>query len=96
MNREQVVMVTGVSSGIGRATAELPAREGNRVYGTLRKEAGGDGSLADVELVRLDVRDAESLDHGVRQFGIRVCPETCLGEARTLSRDFRGKSRSLL
>jgi NAD(P)-dependent dehydrogenase (short-subunit alcohol dehydrogenase family) len=28
MSREQVVMVTGVSSGIGRATAELLTREG--------------------------------------------------------------------
>lgn len=72
MNREYVVMVTGVSSGIGRATAELLAHEGYRVYGTLRKDAGGDGSLPDVELVRLDVRDEES---------VRSCVRTVLDRA---------------
>ncbi len=66
MSREDVVIVTGVSSGIGRATAELLAHEGFRVFGTLRNDAAADRSLPGVELVRLDVRNAESVRSCVR------------------------------
>jgi len=37
MNSDQIVLVTGASSGIGRATAELFAKEGYIVYGTSRR-----------------------------------------------------------
>jgi NAD(P)-dependent dehydrogenase (short-subunit alcohol dehydrogenase family) len=57
MSREQVVMVTGVSSGIGRATAGLLAREGFRVpvvdqsgrIDALVKYGGYAGSLCGAE-----------------------------------------------
>ena len=45
-------MITGVSSGIGLAAAQVLASKGFRVFGTVRKEAQ---SLHGVELVRLDV-----------------------------------------
>jgi short-subunit dehydrogenase len=37
MSNSTVVVVTGVPSGIGRATAEKFARQGCRVFGTLRR-----------------------------------------------------------
>ena len=48
----KTVLITGVSSGIGLATAQLLARKGFRVFGTVRKETQ---ALQGVELVKLDV-----------------------------------------
>src|SRR5499426_531701 len=53
----RVVLITGASSGIGRATAELLATRGHRVFGGVRAPAT---TLAGVELVPLDVRDEAS------------------------------------
>jgi short-subunit dehydrogenase len=39
MSSEQIVLVTGASSGIGKATAEFFAKEGYTVYGTSRRGA---------------------------------------------------------
>ena len=64
--QDKVAVITGASSGIGRATMELFGREGARVVGTARREAelqegldkvkarGGDGIVvpADLEDVR--------------------------------------------
>ena len=48
----KTVLITGVSSGIGLATAQLLARKGFRVFGTVRKETQ---ALQGMELVKLDV-----------------------------------------
>jgi NAD(P)-dependent dehydrogenase (short-subunit alcohol dehydrogenase family) len=56
----RVVLITGASSGIGRATAELLAGRGHRVFGGVRA-AATTLPLAGVELVPLDVRDAASV-----------------------------------
>jgi len=37
MPEARVALVTGVSSGVGRATAPLQAERGFRVFGTVRK-----------------------------------------------------------
>jgi NAD(P)-dependent dehydrogenase (short-subunit alcohol dehydrogenase family) len=58
----QVALVTGVSSGIGQATAELLAARGYRTFGTVRNDAR---PHSDVQLVRLDVRDPQSVRDGV-------------------------------
>jgi NAD(P)-dependent dehydrogenase (short-subunit alcohol dehydrogenase family) len=56
----RIVLITGASSGIGRATAELLAGRGYRVFGGVRAPATA-GPLAGVELVPLDVRDGASV-----------------------------------
>src|SRR5437879_13201943 len=68
---KKVALVTGVSSGIGRATATLLSRRGFRVFGTMRKPSEINGPLEGVELVRLDVRDEES---------VRSCLRTVLDQ----------------
>src|SRR5215510_10599967 len=55
----RVVLITGASSGIGRATAELLAARGHRIFGGVRAPATT-RPLAGVELVPLDVRDDAS------------------------------------
>jgi NAD(P)-dependent dehydrogenase (short-subunit alcohol dehydrogenase family) len=55
---QKVVVVTGASSGIGRACARHLARKGYRVFGAQRRTHGdGDG----IEMVQLDVNDEESV-----------------------------------
>jgi|SRR5262245_4583486 len=58
--QSRVVLITGASSGIGRATAELLAGRGYRVFGGVRAPATA-AALAGVELMPLDVRDGASV-----------------------------------
>jgi NAD(P)-dependent dehydrogenase (short-subunit alcohol dehydrogenase family) len=60
---KQVALITGVSSGIGRAVAEVFVLAGYRVYGSIRSETVGVPS--GVEPLRLDVRDAASIEAAV-------------------------------
>ena len=63
--RTKIALVTGASSGIGQATAELLAKAGYTVYGTSRR--GGDASRRSFEMLPLDVTSDESVDAAVRQ-----------------------------
>jgi len=60
-----VVVVTGVSSGIGRTTAEKFARQGCQVFGTVRSIAKTK-PLQGVELVEMDVRDDASVKQAIQ------------------------------
>jgi NAD(P)-dependent dehydrogenase (short-subunit alcohol dehydrogenase family) len=66
MDEKKVALVTGVSSGIGKATAELLSQRRFRVFGTMRRPSDTNGSLRNVEVVQLDVRDKESVESCVR------------------------------
>jgi len=59
------VVVTGASSGIGRASARMLGRAGFRVFAGVRREADADSLRAEnvpgMEPLRLDVTDAASI-----------------------------------
>jgi len=66
----KVVVVTGASAGVGRATAVAFARRGAAIGLLARGEAGLEGALADVEaagatalVVPTDVADADAVEH---------------------------------
>jgi len=56
----RTAIVTGASSGIGRATAEALARAGFTVFGTSRRQGGK--SPAGVTMLACDVTDGASVD----------------------------------
>ena len=64
-NTSKVALVTGASSGIGQATAQLLAKAGYKVYGTSRR--GGDASARSFEMLPLDVTSDESVDAAVQK-----------------------------
>jgi NAD(P)-dependent dehydrogenase (short-subunit alcohol dehydrogenase family) len=64
MTDRNVVLITGASSGIGRATAELLTSRGYRVVGTAR-DPDHATPVEGVELLPLDVRDHASVACGV-------------------------------
>lgn len=65
MSKSRVAVVTGISSGIGRVTAEELARRGFRVFGTVRSAGGA--HPPGVDAVVLDVRDDASIERAVAE-----------------------------
>lgn len=65
MSTPKVVVVTGVSSGIGRATAAKFAKQKCKVFGTVRNLAKAQ-PIPGVELVEMDVRDEASVKRGIQ------------------------------
>ena len=64
MSSSKVVFITGVSSGIGRATAVQLAQRGCKVFGSVRDLRKAEAVLG-VEFVEMDVRDANSVERAV-------------------------------
>ncbi|WNJ95960.1 oxidoreductase [Vibrio ruber] len=62
---KNVVVVTGVSSGIGRATAEMFVKRGCDVFGTVRNIEKS-APISGVKLVEMDIRNEESIQRGVQ------------------------------
>ena len=65
MSTTQTILITGVSSGIGRATALKFAEPGCRVYGTVRNVAKAQ-AIAGVTLIEMDIRDEASISRGIQ------------------------------
>lgn len=67
MNSPGPVLITGCSTGIGRATAEQLVRAGYTVYATARRpETLADLAAAGAVTLALDVTDEESMTSAVR------------------------------
>ncbi|AQZ33509.1 short-chain dehydrogenase/reductase [Pseudomonas sp. LPH1] len=64
MSNSTVVVITGVSSGIGRAAAEQFVKRGCRVFGSVRTSATS-RPINGVELIHMDIRDDASIRKGV-------------------------------
>lgn len=64
MSKSKVVLITGVSSGIGRATAIKFATQGCRVFGTVRNPEKAQ-AIPGVTLVGMDIRDEASVQRGI-------------------------------
>ena len=57
-----VILITGITSGFGRAMAERLNASGHKVYGTHRKDCV---KIPGVSYIKADVRDEESVDNAV-------------------------------
>ena len=69
---QQTVLITGASSGIGKAAAKRLAQKGNRVFGTARhpenaSDLAGEAKANgwDLTLLSMDVRDDASVRAGL-------------------------------
>ncbi|HML28402.1 MAG TPA: oxidoreductase [Hyphomicrobium sp.] len=65
MSKPKVVVVTGVSSGIGRTAAEKFAARGCRVFGTVRSTAKAQ-PIPGVTLIEMDVRNSDSVQRAIQ------------------------------
>lgn len=65
MKSPNVIVITGVSSGIGRATALKFAEQGCQVFGTVRNTEKAQ-AIPGVVLVEMDIRDEVSVQRGIQ------------------------------
>jgi short-subunit dehydrogenase len=63
--KSKIAIVTGASSGIGAATAELLANSGYKVYGTSRKVA--QTTQRSYKMIALDVNSEESIEAALKE-----------------------------
>lgn len=61
---QRTALITGASSGIGRATARLFAGKGFRVFGTSRRQQPDEDGI---EMLQLDVRSDDSIHRAVEE-----------------------------
>ena len=66
MKRQQIILITGASSGIGFDAAQVLARQGHKVYAAARRVELMEPLKADgVQVLRMDVTDETSMQQGV-------------------------------
>ncbi len=63
-----IVLVTGASSGLGRALAHQFLQQGYTVYGTSRREQPDENGL---RMLQMDVQDARSVEQAIGQIKAR-------------------------
>ncbi|MCE7733522.1 MAG: SDR family NAD(P)-dependent oxidoreductase [Candidatus Heimdallarchaeota archaeon] len=61
---QQPILITGGTTGIGRATVELLASRGHQVYATVRKDTDFEelNNIENVEAIKLDVTNLDQID----------------------------------
>lgn len=62
MKNKRIILITGASSGFGKVTAALLAKQGHTVYGTSRKASENTGT---VRMLEMDVTDPSSVQKSV-------------------------------
>jgi NAD(P)-dependent dehydrogenase (short-subunit alcohol dehydrogenase family) len=65
MDIPKVVLITGASTGIGKACAEFLANRGYRVYGTSRRSPESPTPTGTYTMIRMDITDTGSVQRGV-------------------------------
>ena len=59
----KIILITGISSGFGKQTATLLAKQGHAVYGTIRNEC----ETSDlINVLKMDLTDIESIKKAVK------------------------------
>ena len=61
---KKVILITGISSGFGKSTAELLAHNGHTVYGTVRTDCKTDPAI---HVLKMDLTDVDSINNAVTQ-----------------------------
>jgi NAD(P)-dependent dehydrogenase (short-subunit alcohol dehydrogenase family) len=60
MSNQEVVLITGASSGVGQSTARVLSQNGYQVFGTSRNPASAE-AIPNVQMLPLDVRSDDSV-----------------------------------